>query len=600
MENGWRRILPIFLLSCVSGLFRISIFGFRIFPHALVLAAPAAWGATLEVTVRPTFHGESLRLDALRYENSARETLSVTRLSYLLSGFALEREDGVWVEVADSIAWMDAARQRTSARLEVPAGKYRALRFHLGPDAAANSADPGKLSADHPLNPNLNGLHWTWQTGYIFLALEGRFRATPAAELDGYSYHFARIPNRTRISLAAALDLTRAAGVVLDFDLAALLSAPRPLSFAKDGTSTHSREGDPIAAALAANLPGAFRVRQVVSAAPTAPVTPVKPLYLPEKFTPFRFTMGGTFPLPDLPRDNPLTEERVALGKALFHETALSRDGTISCASCHVPDFAFTDARRFSLGVRGQKSPRNSMPLFNLAWKTAFFWDGRAPSLRAQVLMPIADHTEMDETFDRVTAKLAATAAYPPLFRAAFGSPEITAEKLALALENFLLTLTAHDAKFDRAVRGQATLSADEQRGFELFMTEYEPRTGQRGADCFHCHGGPLFSDHQFHNNGLVPTDDAGRFKVTQRAADRGKFATPSLRNIVRTAPYMHDGRFPTLEEVVAHYSTGIHPSPTLDPNLAKHPTAGLQLSAADQRALVAFLKTLTDFPEPP
>ncbi len=563
---------------------------------ALALAAPAAWGAALEVAVRPTFHGEPLLLDALRYENAARETLSVTRLSYLLSGFALERENGVWVEMPESIAWLDAARRRTTARLEVPAGKYRALRFHVGPDAAANSADPAKLPADHPLNPNLNGLHWTWQTGYIFLALEGHFRGTPTAELGGYSYHFARTPNRTRISLAAPLDLTHDAGVLLDFDLAALLNAPRALSFATDGTATHSRDGDPIAAALAANLPGAFRVRQVVSAAPaSAKAAPVVPLYLPEKFTPFRFTMSGTFPVPDLPRDNPLTEERVALGKALFHETALSRDGTISCASCHLPNFAFTDARRFSLGVRGQKSPRNSMPLFNLAWKSSFFWDGRAPSLRVQVLMPIQDHAEMDETLDRVTAKLAATAVYPPLFRAAFGSPEITAEKLALALENFLLTLTAHDAKFDRALRGQAALSADEQRGFELFMTEFEPRTGQRGADCFHCHGGPLFTDHQLHNNGLAPTDDAGRFKITQLETDRGKFATPSLRNLAHTAPYMHDGRFATLEEVVAHYSTGIHPSPTLDPNLAKHPADGLRLSAEDQRALVAFLRTLSE-----
>ena len=208
--------------------------------------------------------------------------------------------------------------------------------------------------------------------------------------------------------------------------------------------------------------------------------------------------------------------------------------------------------------------------------------------------MPIQDHTEMDETLDRVTGKLAQKDGYPALFRAAFGAEEITAEKLGLALENFLLTLTAVDAKFDRALRGKATLSAEEQRGFELFMTEYEPRTGQFGADCFHCHGGPLFSDHQFHNNGL-PGTDPGRFAVTHAEADRGKFATPSLRQLTRTAPYMHDGRFATLEEVVAHYSTGLHRSPTLDPNLAKHPAAGVPLSAGDQRSLVAFLKTLSE-----
>ena len=562
---------------------------------AAALNAGIGHGATLEFAVRHTFNGDALLQDSLRYQNAAGETLSFTRLSYLLSGFAIEREDGVWVEMPERYAWMDAAKRRTVVRLDgVPAGKYRALRFHIGPDAKANAGDPAKLAADAPLNPNVNGLHWSWQGGYIFLAIEGHFRIG-AGEVKGYAHHLARDPNRTRISLAVPLDLTHDAGVLLDFDLGTLLNAPRPLSFERDGAATHSRDGDPVAAALVANLPGAFRVRQVTSALPAiSRASPVKPLYMPEKFTPYRFTMSGTFPLPDLPRDNPLIEERVALGKALFNETALSRDNTISCASCHVANFAFTDARRFSLGVRGQKGTRNSMPLFNLAWKTSFFWDGRAPSLRAQALMPIEDHTELDETLDRVTAKLAEKKEYPPLFAAAFGSPEINAEKIGLAVENFLLTLTSFDAKFDRALRGKALLSDDEKHGFELFMTEFDPRTGQRGADCFHCHGGPLFSDHQFHNNGLAPDEnDTGRFRITKLEADRGKFATPSLRNIARTAPYMHDGRFTTLEEVVAHYSSGVKRSATLDPNLAKHPEGGLQLNAEDQRALVAFLKTL-------
>ena len=185
---------------------------------------------------------------------------------------------------------------------------------------------------------------------------------------------------------------------------------------------------------------------------------------------------------------------------------------------------------------------------------------------------------------------------YPALFTEAFGSPEITAEKISLALEQFVLTLTSFDSKFDRALRGEAKFTQPEQRGFELFMTEYEPRSGRFGADCFHCHGGALFSDHQFHNNGLdaVPLD-LGRFLVTTNAGDRGKFSTPSLRNIALTAPYMHDGRFKTLEEVVEHYSTGLKRSATLDPNLAKHPDGGVRLMVEDQRALVAFLNTLTD-----
>ena len=563
----------------------------------LLLHVHAACGAALEIAVRHTFNGDLLLLDSLRYQNAAGETLSFTRLSYLLSGFALEKADGGWVELPEQFAWMDAVQRRTVVRIEgVPEGKYRALRFHIGPDAAANAGNAAKFSAGHPLNPNLDGLHWSWQGGYIFLAVEGHFR-TGDAEIKGFAHHLARDPNRTRISLAAPLDLKHDGGVLLDFDLAALFNAPRPLSFEKDGTATHSRDGDPVAAALVANLPSAFRVRQVLSTTPaiSKPV-PVKPLYLPEKYTPYRFTMSATFPIPDLPRDNPLIEERVALGKKLFNETALSRDGTISCASCHQEASAFSDPRRYSIGVCGQVGTRQAMPLFNLAWKTSFFWDGRAPSLRQQAFVPIQDHVEMDEKLERVTAKLAAIKDYPPLFRAAFGSPDITPEKIGLAIEQYDLTLTSYDSKFDRAMRGQETLTDAEKRGFELFMTEYEPRTRQFGADCFHCHGGPLFSDHQFHNNGLAPNDaDPGRFRVTKNEADRNKFATPSLRNIARTAPYMHDGRFATLEEVVEHYSTGVHRSPTLDPNLAKHPEGGLQLSAADKAALVEFLKTLTE-----
>ena len=585
---------------------------------ALLVSASAAPGAALEIDVQPTGGDGPLLLDSLRYQTAAGETFSCTRLSYLLSGFALQRADGGWTELPDRYAWMDAEKRRTLVRLEgVPAGAYRALRFHVGPDAKANAADPAKTPADYPLNANLNGLHWSWQGGYIFLAVEGHYRLG-TADLKGYAYHLARNPNRTCITLPAQLDLTHDAKVMLDFDVAALFNQPHPLSFEHDGSATHSRDGDPIAAMLVANLPGAFRVTQVLSAAPAISLpAPVQPLFLPAQFTPYPFTMSGTFPVPDLPRDNPLIEERVALGRALFTETVLSRDGTLSCASCHVPQSGFADPRRFSRGVGGQIGSRHAMPLVNLAWKSSFFWDGRAPSLRAQALMPIQNHAEMDESLTNVVARLAATGKragapaarplaavgttrstndYPALFAAAFGSPEITAEKLGLALEQYLLTITSFDSRFDRAMRGQELLTAEEQHGLELFMTEYEPRTGQYGADCFHCHGGADFSNHGFANNGLdAEFKDAGHYAVTKQAGDRGKFAVPSLRNVAVTGPYMHDGRFQTLEEVVAHYSSGVKRSATLDPNLAKHPAGGLNLSASDQAALVAFLKSLTD-----
>jgi cytochrome c peroxidase len=568
----------------------------RWFAFVAALASPVS-AESLEITIEPVFNGNPLRLDSMRYENAAHETLSVTRLSYLLSGFALEREDGQWTEFSNTTAWMDMAAHRNTVSLEnVPQGKFRSLRFHIGPNAKDNAADVAKVPASHPLNPNLNGLHWSWQGGYIFMAVEGHYRSG-SAEPKGYAHHLARDPNRTRISLSAPLDLTHDAGILLHFDLATLLNAPRPLSFENDGAATHSREGDPIAAALVANLPGAFRVQHIASTASVVRNVPsVTPIDLPEIFTPYRFTMNRTFPMPDLPRDNPLIKERVSLGEKLFHDKALSRDGTISCATCHQADAAFTDRLKTSKGIGGSTGDRNAMPLFNLAWKRELFWDGRAASLRQQVLMPIQDHREMDESLDRVREKLTASPDYPPLFSAAFRSPGITSEKISLALEQFLLTLSARDSRFDRAMAGKASLSDEEKRGFELFMTEYDPRTGQYGADCFHCHGGALFSDHQFHNNGL-DGDDLGRARITNSAADEHRFSTPSLRNVALTAPYMHDGRFATLEEVIEHYSSGVTRSATLDPNLAKHPEKGLNLSTADKAALVTFLKTLTESP---
>lgn len=554
---------------------------------------PAA-AKTLDIAIRNTCHGAPLLLDSLRYEMGSGETLSFSRVSMLLSGFALEREDGQWVELNDPYAWMDAAKSRNSLRITgIPEGDYRALRFHVGPDEKANHADISKLAADHPLNPNLNSLHWDWQGGYIFMAVEGYFRSGEGKP-TGFSYHLARDPNRTRVTVAAPIDLKHDAAVQLDFDLGNLFNAPRPISIARDGVATHSRENDALAAALVANLQSAFRFTRTLSSMPTVTArAPVTPLFMPEKFTPYRFAMNATFPVPDLPRDNPLIVERVALGKALFHDVSLSRNDTVSCASCHQAESSFSDPDRFSSGVDGRLGTRNSMPLINLAWKSEFFWDGRAPSLRAQALMPIETHSEMDTSLEEVCSKLAANPAYLSMFSAAFGSTDISAEKVGLALEQFLLTLTVNDSKFDQALRGKSTLSDQERRGFELFMTEFDPRTGQTGADCFHCHGGPLFSDHQFHNNGLGGKD-SGRGGVTGLAGDMGKFSTPTLRNIALTAPYMHDGRFATLEEVVAHYSSGIHRSETLDPNLAKHPEKGLNLSTADQAALVAFMKTLT------
>lgn len=564
---------------------------------SLAVRGHEAHCAALVVHIQPEFSGAPLLLDSLRYGEPNEQVVSFTRLSFLLSGFALQNGSGEWLELAGQHAWCDAASHRLGFVLrDIPPGSYQAIRFYFGPDKKTNHADIAKIPAEDPLNPNVNGLHWNWQGGYIFLAIEGLFRQGNNKP-SGYSYHFARDERRTAVSVTAPLDLGEDGALVLDFDLAAVFNSPRPISIADDGVSTHSRENDPLADKIGANLPGAFRVREFVSAAAAKPADPPpKPIDLPEKYTPYPFQMSGTFPMPSLPIDNPLIAERVTLGEKLFQEKSFSRDNSMSCVACHQPDKGFSDPRTVSIGVHGDAGDRNSMTLLNLAWKKEFFWDGRATSLRQQVLMPVQEHAEMDENLERVAEKLAADPQYPPLFARAFGSAAINARNISLALEQFLLTLTSYRSKFDLAMAGKAELAAEERRGFELFMTEYEPRMGQRGADCFHCHGGALFTDHGYHNNGLEDQpDDAGRAKVTGKETDRGKFSTPTLRNVALTAPYMHDGRFKTLEEVVNHYSEGVHRSANLDANLAKHPPEGMQLSPSDKKALVAFLRSLTD-----
>lgn len=542
-----------------------------IFLFTLIIAQ----AGSLRIDLQHQFGAHPLALNSLKYQGA--ETFSVSRLSYLLSQLAVQKEDGTWHELTDQYAWIDASARRTSFTLqEVPAGTYKSLRFSIGVPKEPNHSDPAQYPPAHPLNSNLNHLHWDWAGGYIFLAIEGKYRDAEK-QLQGYVYHLANDQNLSRVQLSAPFRIKNTTALGLFFDVQKLLTHPRPLSFLKDGASTHSHLGDPIASALIANLQGSFAVRGASYPPDEVPLATVTPLYLPENFTPFPFKMSRRFSMPLLPRDNPLLEERVALGKKLFHSKALSKDHTISCATCHHQDKAFTDALALSKGIHDLVGDRNSMPLFNLAWKSSFFWDGRAKSLRSQVLQPIQDHREMAAHLPTLVSHLDQTER--AAFEKAFGPGEVTSEKIALALENFLLTLTSYDSKFDRAMSGKANLTPLEERGMKLFFTEYEPRSQQYGADCFHCHGGANFSDHQLHNNGL---------------GDQ-RFSTPSLRNLTLTAPYMHDGRFQTLTEVIAHYSGPMPRTPLLDPNLAKHPKLGLQLKANDQAALVAFLKTLTD-----
>ncbi len=308
----------------------------------------------------------------------------------------------------------------------------------------------------------------------------------------------------------------------------------------------------------------------------------------------------GALPAPELPADNPLTVQGVLLGRMLFYETMLSKDGSQSCATCHQQGDGFSDPNRFSLGVEGLPGKRQAMPVFNMAWHTnAFFWDGRAPLLRDQALMPIQDPLEMNETLDNVVAKLSDSKEYRDQFKRAFDSEEITAPKMALAMEQFMLSIVSHQSKYDKYLAGEVQLTDSEDRGRLLFEMEYNPFfPDQSGADCAHCHGGANFENDQYMNNGL-DTDadftDMGREKVTNNPADRAKFKVPSLRNVALTAPYMHDGRFQTLEEVIDHYNSGIEESSTADPTVINTRQTGLMLTDQDKQDLINFLKTLTD-----
>lgn len=312
--------------------------------------------------------------------------------------------------------------------------------------------------------------------------------------------------------------------------------------------------------------------------------------------TAFELELPAGFSQPIFADDYALTRERILLGRTLFYEGSLSGNGRVSCGTCHVRRMALTDRKPLSKGIDGQTVARNSMPLFNVAWKNHFFWDGRATTLREQVLMPIQDSREMGETLENAVQKLSRSKMYRTMFEEAYGDPEVTTERLAVALEQFVFTRISHDSKFDQSERGEVELSEHEERGRQLFLNPRGKDADGKisGVGCANCHSGPLFSDHEFRNNGLMPAnEDLGREAVTGKAEDQHRFVTPTLRNVALTYPYMHDGRFATLEEVIEHYDSGVHPSPTLASELVGE--GGLGLSDKDKAALVAFLKTLSD-----
>lgn len=281
-----------------------------------------------------------------------------------------------------------------------------------------------------------------------------------------------------------------------------------------------------------------------------------------------------------IPKGNELTAAKIELGKQLFFDARLSRDDTISCSSCHVPSKGWTDGEAFATGVRGQRTGRSAPTIINAGYSHLQFWDGRATMLEGQALGPIQSSVEMDLTLEECVAKLNAIEGYRKQFQEVFGT-EVTSPGIAKAIASFERTILSGNAPYDKFKAGdENALSAAAQRGSKLFFGK---------ANCSACHAGPNFSDAAFHNIGVgmdKPDPDVGRFNETQLLGDRGSFKTATLREIARTAPYMHDGSLKTLEDVIEYYNKGGNANPQLDEEVFP-----LNLNAEQKADLVTFLK---------
>jgi cytochrome c peroxidase len=285
-----------------------------------------------------------------------------------------------------------------------------------------------------------------------------------------------------------------------------------------------------------------------------------------------------------IPEENPLTPKKAALGRELFRDPLLSRDHKVSCATCHDPARGFSDHRPVAVGVFGRQGNRRVPRIVNRGYGKAFFWDGRIATLEEQVLQPILSSKEMDLTLEEAVARLDGVPRYRKLFREIF-EREISAPDLARALASYVRTILAGDSPYDRHLQGNAEALSEEARlGLRIFRGK---------GNCTLCHLGPNLTDESFHNTGIAwrdgKFDDDGRHVVTRNDRERGSFKTPTLREVARTPPYMHDGSLPTLEEVIAYYDRGGNRNPQLDPEIRP-----LGLTEEERRVLATFLRSLS------
>ncbi len=324
--------------------------------------------------------------------------------------------------------------------------------------------------------------------------------------------------------------------------------------------------------------------------APAAPEKKAADGSQPAIGAPFIRVPLGLDPDLNVPKDNPLTPEKIELGKLLYFDKRLSKDVTISCATCHDPKRGWTDNQPVSAGIHGGMGTRSAPTVINSTYYLLQFWDGRAKTLEEQALGPITNPVEMGMgSHDEMISTLSNIQSYRPLFQKAFGDPNITKEKVAMAIASFERTVLGGNSKFDRYSNGDKTaMNESEIRGRELFFGK---------ANCTRCHVGSNFSDSDFHNLGVgmkKPKPDWGRYDATKEEKDKGAFKTPTVRDITKTAPYMHDGSVATLEEVVELYDRGGEPNKWLSEKVVK-----LNLTAQEKADLVAFMKALDSSPYP-
>jgi len=321
----------------------------------------------------------------------------------------------------------------------------------------------------------------------------------------------------------------------------------------------------------------------------------------PFQTTPYQIEIPYGFPTKlNIPDDNPMTVEGVELGRTLFYDGRLNGrthpDSLMSCSTCHKQESSFEIGlpRPFPVGITGQSTHHVMLPLVNLVWNMGNYgWNGSVNSIENDVIGVISDPSEFDSSPEKVVNAVKNIEGYPELFQKAFGTNEVTVDRIAKAIAQFVRTLISANSKFDKYMRGEVQLSPEELRGFVLF-------TAEEGGDCFHCHGGdgnPLFTTNKFYNNGKdsVFTDPYDRFSVTGDPMEKGAYKATTLRNIRHSGPYMHDGRFETLEEVIEFYSHHLVNTPYIDPLMHHIANGGVQLTPMEKSDLLAFIKTLED-----